>query len=125
MRTLRLLSLLAITIAAPALAGENRFLGTITGVGSSLTNLTTAVPFAIPAGAYLTIQCDAAFRILVDSDSTAASGSNTGLPWSANVPLPTSVGRAYAVIPATGSPTAVIAVLVTGSCQVWVRSGNE
>jgi hypothetical protein len=119
----RAIALFAVLAASTSFAGENKFLGTVTVSGASLTNLTTAVPFKIPGGAYLTIVCDAAVRILTDNTSVAVSGANTGFPWAATTPLPTSVGSASANF--NGSPSAVIAIIGTGNCQVWQRMGNE
>lgn len=124
LKLLRLALLLSLVSSAPGVAGENLFLGTITVSGSSLTNLTTAVPFKIPGGSKLTIYCDAAVRILTDNPSVAASGANKGLPVAASVYFPTSVGRESAVL-SPGQNTALVAVIGTGNCDFWQRAGTE
>ncbi|MBL0304409.1 MAG: hypothetical protein IPQ23_22410 [Cytophagaceae bacterium] len=117
-----LLSLL-LCLSLPATAGENKYLGAIVVSGSSLTNLTTAAPFAIPAGSKLTINCTAAMNVLMDSTSTATTGATKGLPVPASTNFPTSAGKALASV--SGSPSAVMAVIGTGTCDVWQRDGNE
>lgn len=120
----RLLVLVLLCLfATPTQAGENKYLGAIVVSGSSLTNLSTAAPFAIPGGALLTINCTAAMNMLVDNTSTATSGATKGLPVPASTNFPTSVGKAFSLL--SGSPTAVIAIIGTGTCDVWQRSGTE
>jgi hypothetical protein len=107
-----------------AAAGENAHLGVLTASGSSVNNLTTAVPFRIPPGAKVTLVCTAAVQVLVDNFVTSTSTTGTkGVPVGANALFPTSVGRANGSI--SGTPTAVIAMIGTGSCDVWTRDGNE
>ena len=115
---------LFVLFAGPVYAGENRHLGVITVSGASLTNVTTAVPFIIPVNAYLTISCSAAVQMLTDSTvvSTATTGTK-GIALAATTLFPTSVGQARASIGNT--PTAVIAVIGTGACDVWQRLGTE
>lgn len=114
---------LLLCLSLPATAGENKYLGAIVVSGSSLTNITTAAPFAIPPGAQITINCDAAVRVLVDNFSTANSGATKGVPVAASTNFPTSVGRYLALL--NGSQSAVIAVIGTATCDVWQRSGTE
>lgn len=120
---LHLLAVLAFALASPAVAGENRHLGVITASGSSVNNFTTAVPFQIPPGAKLTLYCTAAMQYL--SDNTVVSTSTTGtkgVPIDANKLFPTSVGRSGgAVVNNSG----VISIIGTGSCDVWLRMGDE
>ena len=145
---MRRLALLAVTaaIASVAWGGENLFLGTITSVGSSKTNVTTATPFAIPAGSKVTLYCTNTSNVLVDNYSTSATVTSSvyGLPVSATTLFPTSVGAnrsriapvPYANLPDGGTdggtdggfgiPTAIIAVYsADGGCSVWQRSGTE
>lgn len=118
--------ILALTLCLSAIAthaGENRYLGAIVVSGASLTNLTTAAPFAIPPGVKITVSCSAAVNMLVDNLSTAASGATKGLPVPASTNFPTSVGRALSTL--SSNPTAVVAVFGTGTCDFWQRDGNE
>lgn len=120
------LVLLCLVALAPskAEAGENTHVGVITAAGSSVTNVTTAVPFRIPPGAYVTLYCTAAMQVLVDNTVVSTSTTGTkGVPIAATTLFPTSVGQAKSSI--SGSPTAVIAIIGTGSCDVWLRMGNE
>ena len=120
----RLLVLVLLCLfATPAQAGENKYLGDIVVSGASLTNLSTAAPFAIPGGALLTVNCTAAVNMLVDATSTATSGATKGLPIPASTNFPTSVGKAISFL--SGLPTAVVAVIGTGTCSFWARSGTE
>lgn len=112
-------------------AGESKFLGTLTSTGTSVTNLTTAVPFAVPPGAFLTIYCDASGRLLTDSTSVAATGVTKGLPVSALTYFPTSVGSSNTTTVTISSVvfrTALLAwISTTGTtnCDVWQRAGTE
>lgn len=110
-------------VALPASAGENRWLGAIVVSGASLTNLTTAAPFIIPAGQKVTVNCSAAVNMLVDNQAATASGAGMGLPIPASTNFPTSVGKAIGLL--NGSPTAVVAVLGTGTCNYFLRDGTE
>jgi len=116
-------ALAVILLSVTATAGENRYLGAIVVSGSSLNNTTTAAPFVIPPGSKVTVVCTAAVNMLTDNVSTATSGATKGLPISANSIFPTSVGRALATV--SGVSTALIAVIGTGTCDVWQRDGNE
>jgi hypothetical protein len=116
-------ALAVILLSVTATAGENRYLGAIVVSGSSLNNTTTAAPFIIPSGAKVTVVCSAAVNMLVDNMSTATTGSTKGLPIAANAIFPTSVGRNLTTI--SGQGTAVIAVIGTATCDVWLRDGSE
>lgn len=128
MRTLSLLLLLSVVLLAPARteAGENLHLGTATMTGASITNVSTAVPFRIPPGAYLTINCSAAVQMLTDATLVSVGTLGTkGVPVPALTNFPTSVGQAKSSI--SGTPTAVIAFIGTAAvtCDVWARLGTE
>lgn len=120
----KLLALGLILAVSPAKAGESTYLGAIVVSGSSLTNVTTAVPFPIPPGSFLTINCTAAMNVLTDSAVVTTSGANKGLPVPANTNFPTSVGR-KTLARLNGIDTAQLAVIGTGTCDVWQRSGQE
>lgn len=125
MRTfLRLLPLFLLLAAPLARAGENRHLGSIVVSGASLTNVTTAVPFNIPTNSKVTIYCTAAVQLLVDATvvTTGTAGSK-GVFVAALTLFPTSVGPNKGVIGTT--PTAVIAIIGTATCDVWQRTGTE
>lgn len=82
-------------VPTPAWAGE-RYLGKIvSGTGADTSNETTATPFWVPKGAKLTIVCNAAAYICVDTATacTATAGSNPGLPVTSGEKFPTSVGQ--------------------------------
>ena len=116
-------ALAVILLSVTATAGENRYLGAIVVAGSSLNNTTTAAPFVIPGGAKITVVCSAAVNMLVDNLSTAASGATKGLPIGANSIFPTSVGKTLTTI--SGASTALVAVIGTGTCDIWQRDGSE
>lgn len=118
-----LLCAAALLAALTASAGENQYLGVITVSGASLTNATTAVPFFIPPGAKLTVYCSAAVNMLVDNRTATASGANKGVPVSATTLFPTSVGKGMQQV--AGQQSSLVAVIGTGSCDFWVRDGNE
>lgn len=123
MRPSRAALAVALVLGLSARAGENRYLGAIVVSGASLTNLTTAAPFAIPPGAKLTVNCGAAVNMLVDNLSTAASGATKGVPIPASTNWPTSCGRALGNVSAV--PSCVIAVIGTATCGFWLRDGTE
>lgn len=106
-------------------AGENRYLGAIVVSGSSsLNNTTTAAPFAIPPGAKLTLYTTGTdIRCLTDSESTATSGPTKGVPIPASTLFPTSVGQRLTTV--SGSPSALLACIGTGTVDVWQRAGTE
>ena len=125
MRTL--LALVALTLLAVPCrteAGESRHLGVMTLAGASLTNITTAVPFNIPQNSKITITCTAAMQILTDAKvvSTGTTGTK-GVAIVSGERFPTSVSAAFGAI--AGTPTAVIAIIGTGTCDVWLRLGTE
>lgn len=119
----RLAALLVCLLAGAPRAGENRWLGAIVVSGSSLTNATTAAPFVIPPMAKITVNCTAAVNMLVDATAATASGAGMGVPVPANTNFPSSVGQRLVVISAT--PSALVAVIGTGTCNFWLRDGNE
>ena len=125
-KLLRLLPLMAamVLISPSAHAGENKHLGVIVVSGSSLNNMTTAAPFRIPPGEKITLYCTAAVQVLTDSTvvSTGTTGTK-GVPVGATTLFPTSVGQAQGSI--SGTQTAVIAIIGTASCDVWLRLGTE
>lgn len=127
MRTLRLVALAGLALvlqSLPARAGENRYLGAIVVSGSSLNNATTAAPFVIPAGAKVTLYTAGTdVRCLTDSTATATSGSTKGIPIPASSAWPTSVGAGLIFI--SGTESALIACIGTGTVDVWVRAGTE
>lgn len=119
----KLLCAAALLAALTASAGENAFLGSIVVAGASLNNTTTAAPFAIPPGAKITVYCSAAVQMLVDNRTVAVTGALKGLPIPATTLFPTSVGRTTFLL--SGGQTAVVAVIGTGTCDVFLRDGNE
>ena len=125
MRTfLKWLCLAALLAAPVAHAGERKHLGAIVVTGSSLTNVTTAVPFNIPTNAKITIYCTAAVQILTDARLvTTGTAGTKGVPVPALTLFPTSVSENISAI--SGVPTAVIAIIGTATCDVWQRLGTE
>lgn len=120
----KLLALGLLLVVSRANAGESAYLGAIVVSGSSLTNLTTAAPFAIPPGSFLTVNCTAAVNMLTDATATATSGATKGLPVPASTNFPTSVGR-KTLARLNGLDTAQVAIIGTGTCDFWQRSGQE
>jgi len=118
---------LCLLLAVPASAGENAYLGAIVVSGASLTNFTTAAPFVIPPGSKVTMNCTAAVQYLADASAVTASGAGKGLTIPSATNFPTSVGRARGNIVVSGVnvASAAIAVIGTGTCDVWLRDGNE
>jgi hypothetical protein len=123
MRPFRLALAVALALGLSVQAGENKYLGAIVVSGASLTNLTTAAPFAIPPGAKFTVNCTAAVNMLVDNLSTSTSGATKGLPIPASTNFPTSCGRALGAV--NNSPSCVVAITGTATCDAWLRDGNE
>ncbi len=118
------LALLAALLAAPAFAGENKHLGAIVVSGASLTNFTTAAPFTIPPGSLITIYCTAGVQMLVDNFTVSTGTLGTkGIFVPSSQLFPTSVGKQNGTI--SGVPSAVVAIIGTGTCDFWQRSGNE
>lgn len=124
MHTLTRLAALAACLAVTApRAGENRWLGAIVVSGASLTNATTAAPFVIPPMAKITVNCSAAVNMLVDATAATTSGAGMGVPVPASTNFPTSVGQRLIVI--SNTPSGLVAVIGTGTCNFWLRDGNE
>ena len=121
------LASLCLLLAVPAHAGENAYLGAIVVSGTSLTNFTTAAPFVIPPGAKITVNCTAAVQYLSDQTAVTASGAGKGLTIPATTNFPTSVGKAKGniVVGGVNVQSASLAVIGTGTCDVWLRDGNE
>ena len=121
---MRKLLVLGLLLSAPAFA-ENAFLGEIIVSGSSLTNLTTATPFVIPPGAKITVYCSAAVRALSDQTAvtTAGAAPTRGQPIPASTNFPTSVGKSKARL--NSQDTALLAIIGTGTCEVFLRIGTE
>lgn len=121
------LASLCLLLAVPAHAGENAYLGDIVVSGTSLSNFTTAVPFVIPPGAKVTMNCTAAVQYLSDNLSVAVSGATKGLPIGATTNFPTSVGKAKGniVVGGVNVQSGAISVIGTGTCSFWLRDGNE
>lgn len=118
------LALLAALLAAPCLAGENKHLGAIVVSGASLTNFTTVSPFTIPPGSLITIYCTAGVQMLVDNFTVSTGTLGTkGIFVPSSQLFPTSVGKQNGTI--SGVPSAVVAIIGTGTCDFWQRSGNE
>lgn len=131
---MRLVTLLCL-VALPALAGE-KYLGIIvSGAGADTTNASTAAPFAIPPGAKVTVTCTAAAFICAQppqggTGSTACTasltGSNPGVPVTANQVFPTSTSSAFTTtISSTRSSVLRIVGTAAVNCVVWERSGTE
>lgn len=110
----------ACLLALPASAGE-RYLGTIVAT-TTKNNTDTASPFGIPAGAKLSIQCDATAYVLVCANSTSCSATTTnGIKVSADQLFTTSA-------PSSSGGAGYVAVLSasgTANCRVFERAGNE
>lgn len=120
----KLTLLLALALAAPAAAGENKHLGAIVVSGSSLTNATTAAPFVIPQNAKLTLYCTAAVQVLTDSTTVTTGTTGTkGVFVPALTLFPTSVTLTLRTI--SGTPSALVAIIGTATCDVWQRTGTE
>lgn len=129
------LTVLLCLSSASALAAE-KYLGKIvSGAGADTTNDSTATPFFVPLGSKLTVVCNAAAYICVDTSTacTATAGSNPGLPVVASEKLPTSTGGGWlSTTPKVSSATAATGgayVRIMGSgavtCDVFTRDGSE
>lgn len=130
MRTLRLALAAALVFVvstpAPAMAGENTFLGDIVVSGASLTNVTTAAPFVIPPGTKLTLYTTASgIRCVTDQQVVTAAGAapTRGIPIPVSSLFPTSVGESRMTL--NGLKTALVACIGTGTVEVWARAGTE
>lgn len=116
--------LLFALIASPAFAGE-KFLGTIvSAAGADTTNATTAVPFVIPTGATISIQCTATAYVITD-DTTAVTSAR-GINLTTGQLLPTSTASQEVVL-ISSVPSAIVRVAgpAAVNCTVWTRRGNE
>ena len=118
---------LCLLLAVPASAGENAYLGAIVVSGASLSNFSTAAPFVIPPGSKVTMNCTAGVQYLSDALLVTVSGANKGAPIPATANFPTSVGKAKGNIVVLGVnvQSAALAIIGTGTCDVWLRDGNE
>lgn len=128
--------ILAVCLVAPPAQASERYLGKIvSGAGADTTNDGTATPFFVPKGAKLTVVCNAAAYICVDTATacTATAGSNPGLPVASGEKFPTSTGNpGISTNPTVSSATAANGgawVRIMGSaavtCDVYVRNGDE
>lgn len=131
-------------VPTPAWAGE-KYLGKIVsaaGADTSNESGTSSVPFWIPRGAKLTIVCNAAAYICVDTSTacTATAGTNPGLPVTSGEKFPTSVGPPYLSTVTVGSGhtstdggtslaagSALVRIFGSGAvtCDVYTRDGAE
>lgn len=106
--------------ASPALAGE-RYLGTIVAT-TTKNNTDTATPFGIPAGAKLSVQCDATAYVLVCASTASCSATTTnGIKVAADQLFTTST-------PSSSAGAGYVAALSasgTANCRVFERSGTE
>jgi hypothetical protein len=106
--------------SAPAFAGE-RYLGTIVAT-TTKNNTDTASPFGIPAGAKLSVQCDATAFVLVCQNAAGCSATSTnGIKLTADQLFTTST-------PSSPSGVGLVAVVSpsgTANCRVFERAGNE
>lgn len=120
----------ALLVAAPAQASE-RYIGKIvSGAGANTTNVSTAAPFVVPQVQKITIWCDAAAFIAVDT-LTASSSTSGALPVVAQEKFPTSTNSSGGAFPVTvyigTAASALIQISGPGAftCYVSVRTGNE
>lgn len=124
MRYLFLLLCLTFLTPLAAFAGEGLAIGTITSTGAEVDNSTTAVPFVIPPKAKLTIQCDAAAYIAVNTlvAVTAANGLKvqTDQPWQTS-----TNGQLLTISSIKSGVIRVISVTGTVNCKVFPRQGDE
>ena len=124
---MRALVALMLCLAGSAWAGENIHLGTMTMTGSSVTNVTTAVPFVIPLNSKITVYCSAAgVQMLTDSFtvSTATLGTK-GIQVPGATLFPSSVTKRMSQV--SGKDSAVVAMIGTAAitCDFWQRPGGE
>lgn len=117
---MRRLLLALCLLASPALAGE-RYLGTITAT-TTKNNTDTAAAFGIPAGAKLSVQCDATAYVLVCTSSASCSATTTnGIKVAADQLFTTSTPSSSA----GAGYVAVVSASGTANCRVFERAGNE
>ena len=131
-------------LSLPALAGEKYLGRIISSAGADTTNESTATPFYISKGSKLTVVCNAAAYICVDTSSSCSStgwvdggSSASGLPVTAGEKFPTSVGQAGISTFPSGSGTgggggissggALVRIYGTAAvtCDVFSRDGSE
>jgi len=129
MRTsLRLVALLSLALAAPAVASEQYIGKIVSAAGADTTNGTTATPFRVPPATKLTLWCSASAFIAVDT-LTASSATSGALPVTAQEKFPTSTGSAGSNPSITVSSQLSAVVRISGpaavTCYVSVRLGNE
>ena len=116
---------LLVLLSQPARAGESDYLGAIVVSGSSLNNATTAAPFVIPPGAKITLYTTASgIQCLTDKTSVATSGASTGAFIPSSSLFPTSVSGTPSIL-ISGTKSAVMACIGTGTIHVWLRTGTE
>ena len=128
-----ILATLLLVLSLSVWAGENKYLGAIVSPdGGSFNNTTTATPFLINNGIKVTMDCDAAARVLTDASATALTGSTKGVRVALTTLFPTSVGKFLTTVTSTdgglAGPTSLIAIIpVSGgaTCDVWARLGTE
>lgn len=123
----RLALLLLLALCSPAQAYEV-WLGTLTSTGTSVNNTTTAVPFSIPKGVRLAVQCDAAACVRFGSGSSLAASCTAG---SANKGVKVAADALFdeptGPDPGTGTtPDTAAAISVTGTanCEVYKVVGS-
>lgn len=125
----RIVAVLAIALAAPALAGETYRGIIVSAAGADTTNASTAAPFVVAANTKLTIVCTAAAFICVGPTTCTASlaGANPGVPVTANEKFPTSSQGMVSGVQISGASTAVVRIVSTTAvnCVVWERRGDE
>ncbi len=126
----RILLILALCSAAPALAGETYLGSIVSAAGADTTNGTTATPFVIKPGARLSIQCTAAAYVIGD-DKTAVTATR-GVTLAADQFFMTKVDAlAGKTITITISPIDYLSGIlrIAGPaavpCDVWSRKGDE
>jgi hypothetical protein len=120
---------MALVLSQSAFAGE-RLIGTITSAaGADTTNASTAVPFAVPFGAKLTIVCNAAGYVI--TDTTTAASSTTALPLTSGEKFPTSTGSSGSAgaptVAVSSKPSAIVRIAGAAAvaCMVFTRTGQE
>lgn len=132
MRNLLRLSLLCFALfGSAAMAGERLIGKIIIPAGTTVTNVsTTGTPFVVPFSQKLTIWCDSAAFIAVDT-TTPATATSGAQPVSALEKFPTSTGSqgsGAAVVVTVGSlPSALVSIFSASSatCYVSTRLGTE
>lgn len=118
-RFLWVCALAALAFASPSVAGE-RYLGVITAT-TTKNNSDTAVAFAIPANAKISVQCDVAAYVRVGNSSTLTVTSSNGVKVTADALFLTSTNSGTT----SGAYVAALPVSGTANCKVFDRTGNE